>query len=144
MIVTMRIYEKFLEAFDYSFPDEKRVMEKFENNHLVQLLEMVNVPDNSSGTLKLIKIKELYDGVVKALTVVDGMRKKLSIPEPSPDIPKIEFNMTNPPLDEAIAIRQVKKIMDEQGFIGEDGRSEYWETPLTSAFYIYFKRMGDK
>jgi len=142
-MVTVRIYEKFLELFDYQFPDEKKVVELLESNSkkLNELLTMLTGRSEHSCTGKLITIKKAVADIEKELATIAKMRDKLIIPTSESTLSKITFNVKFK-LDELISLRRLRKTLDDAGFIDENGRSMYFEMPLSSAFYIYFKTLA--
>lgn len=139
-MITVKIYEKFLELFDYQFPDEKRVLELLDNPKMQELLTMLTGRADFSRTGKLIVIKKAVVDVNKELSTISRMRDKLIIPASESSLPKITFNVKFK-LDELISLRRLRKTLDDAGFIDENGRSMYFEMPLSSAFYIYFKTL---
>jgi len=138
--ITMRIYEKFLECFNYEFPDEKRVIEMFENKKLNELIALLTTVITSK-TRQLILIKSVTEKIKTELNTIARMRECLSIPESESELPKIKFSM-NHKIDEFLSLRQVKKVLDDAGFCYEDGRSMYFDLPVTTAFYCYFKTIA--
>lgn len=140
-MITVKIYEKFLELFDYQFPDEKRVLELLDNPKMQDLISLLSGKTELSRTGKLIVIKKAVIDVNKELATISRMRDKLIIPASESTLPKITFNVKFK-LDELISLRRLRKTLDDAGFIDENGRSMYFEMPLSSAFYIYFKTLA--
>lgn len=140
-MITVKIYEKFLELFDYQFPDEKRVLELLDNPKMQDLISLLSGKTELSRTGKLIVIKKAVIDVNKELATIAKMRDKLIIPASESTLPKITFNVKFK-LDELISLRRLRKTLDDAGFIDESGRSMYFDMPLSSAFYIYFKTLA--
>lgn len=140
MVITVKLYEKFLECFDYKYPDEDKVIELFGTKKLDLLISDI-CPENYSKTKKLMAVCQLVKQLTKTLETIAKMRAKLTIPDSKSDLPKISYSATHA-MDELITLRNMRTIIDNAGFTDQDGKSMYFDMPLTTAFHIYFKTIA--
>ena len=140
-MITAKTYELFLECFDYKFPNEQDVIDRFESKKLEELIKEISAV-RCSKTKQLILVQQTVEDIKGCLNIIERLKKCLVIPTTENPAPKIEFNQTHK-LDDLINMRKIKAILDEKaGFKDENGKSMYFQMPLTSVFYIYFKTIA--
>jgi len=138
MIVTMKLYELFLECFGYKYPNEQEVIKSFGEKKLEELILEI-CPKRCSQTKKLIMLNELSTQVAKDMKTVEKLRSKLSIPECKSEMPKITYSQDHK-MDQLQSLRKMRVVLDNPGgFTDENGKSMYFNMPLTTAFHFYFK-----
>lgn len=141
-MITAKIYELFLECFEYKFPDENKVISMFETKKLSELIEAV-CPSRCSKSRQLILIQQTANDIKKDLETISEMKDRLVFPKIENEMPRIKFNLTFK-VDDLVNMRRIKSILDEKaGFTDENGKSMYFNMPLTTVFYIYYKTISE-
>ena len=140
MVITIKLYEMFLECFNYQYPDEDKVIELFGTKKLDGLIKEI-CHEKYSRTKQLMVVREFIQQLTKDLNTIARMKSKLSIPDSKSDLPKITYSQ-NHPMDELIQLRNMRVVIDNAGFTDENGKTMYFDMPLTTAFHIYFKTIA--
>lgn len=141
MVITMKLYELFLECFNYSYPSEETVAKMFGEKKLEELLIEI-CPRRCSRTKKLVMVHEMAGQLVKDLQTIERLKNALNIPESESKLPKITYSQ-NHKMDQLFNLRKMRAMLDKDcGFLDENGKSMYFNMPLTTCFHFYYKAIS--